>query len=221
MSGILITLTGYCQPFLIAGGVLSAVGAALVYTLDIDSSAGEYLGYQAIMGAGVGLCIQVPVIAAQAFCDPADIAPATAIVLCEFFAPHLLSLLFLCVPVSVHPSQTSASHKLTQLLLTQVFQTIGGALFVSAAESIFGNRLLQSVSTNAPGVDPILVLHTGASEIRTVFLGVDLPGVLSSYMLGLKGAWALGLALAAGAVVASFGPRRNRIRRKVASEAAA
>lgn len=60
------------------------VGAALVYSLDIDSSAGQYLGYQAIMGAGVGLCIQVPVIAAQAFCDPADIAPATAIVLCEF-----------------------------------------------------------------------------------------------------------------------------------------
>ncbi len=84
MSGILITLTGYCQPFLTVGGVLTLIGAALVHSLDIDSSAGQYLGYQAIMGAGVGLCIQVPVIAAQAFCDPADLAHATVIVLCEF-----------------------------------------------------------------------------------------------------------------------------------------
>lgn len=103
MSGILITLTGHCQPFLTAGGILSVVGAALVYTLDIDSSAGEYLGYQAIMGAGVGLCIQVPVIAAQAFCDPADIAPATAIVLCEFSAPHIaVSSFSLCA--CIYPS---------------------------------------------------------------------------------------------------------------------
>jgi MFS transporter, DHA2 family, glioxin efflux transporter len=125
------------------------------------------------------------------------------------------------MPVYVHPSHSSVPHKLTDALLTQVFQTIGGALFVSAAESIFGNRLLQSVSSNAPGVDPTLILHTGASEIRNVFLGADLPGVLSSYMLGLKGAWALGLALTAGAVVASFGPRRDRIGRKVALEATA
>ncbi len=204
MSGVLITLTGYCQPFLTIGGLLTAIGAALIYSLDINSSAGQYLGYQAILGIGVGVCIQVPVIAAQAFCDPADIAPATAIVLCEY---SILSTPFSVVAINPVPFL--------------VFQTIGGALFVSAAESIFANRVLQSVSTNAPGVDAGLVLHTGVGEIRTVFSSADLSSILSSYMIGLKAAWALGLALAACTVVASFGPRRDRIKKKVTLAAAA
>ncbi len=128
----------------------------------------------------------------------------------------------LCIFLCPGPHATKPEiHRLIHLLLIQVFQTIGGALFVSAAESIFANRLLQGVSSNAPEIDPSHVLHTGASEVRDVFVGANLPGVLSSYMFGLKGAWALALALTAGAAVASFGPKRDRIKRKMKSRTAA
>lgn len=65
------------------GAALTTVGAGLLYTLDIGSSAAHYIGYQIIVGMGIGLAIQIPVIAGQAFSDPFDIPCVTAIVLCK------------------------------------------------------------------------------------------------------------------------------------------
>ena len=73
----------YFTPFLFFGSSLFAIGAGLVYSLDIGSSSGKYLGYQAILGVGQGLAIQVPVITCQAFSEAVDIPTVTATVLCE------------------------------------------------------------------------------------------------------------------------------------------
>jgi hypothetical protein len=95
-----------------------------------------------------------------------------------------------------------------------VFQLIGGALFVSAAENIFANRLLISVPSHAPGIIPAAVLNTGASSIQNGFPAEDVAGIYASYMIGLKAAWAMGLALAAAALLASFGPEMRSIKTK-------
>jgi hypothetical protein len=95
-----------------------------------------------------------------------------------------------------------------------VFQLIGGALFVSTGENIFANRLLLSIPAKAPNIDPSTVLNTGASNIASNFPIADIQGIFDSYMVGLKSAWALGLALAVGAFVASFGPEMRSIKRK-------
>lgn len=64
----------------------------------------------------------------------------------------------------------------------------------------------------APGVDPTTVLNTGASNIQEEFPAAEVAGILASYIIGLKAAWALGLALAAGALLASFGPEMRSIK---------
>ena len=74
---------GYFTPFLFLGSSLFAIGAGLVYSLNIYSPSAKYLGYQAILGVGQGLAIQVPVITCQAFSRAADIPAVTAMVLCE------------------------------------------------------------------------------------------------------------------------------------------
>jgi hypothetical protein len=81
VSGGLITAYGHYVPFMIAGGVLSTIGAGLIFTLDVNSPSSHWIGYQVISGVGVGLAIQVPIIAAQATSDPADLSSATAIIL--------------------------------------------------------------------------------------------------------------------------------------------
>lgn len=83
-------------------------------------------------------------------------------------------------------------------------QLISGCYFVTAAQSIFSNLLVQSIPKYAPEVDPLQVLHTGATEIRTVFSGENLDGVLKAYMKGVKGAFTLGLAGAICSVLASL-----------------
>lgn len=78
-----MSLVGYFTPFMTASGIFSAIGAGLIYSLDVDSSSSKYLGYQAVLGVGLGLGIQVPMIVTQAFSDPMDLASNTAIILCE------------------------------------------------------------------------------------------------------------------------------------------
>ncbi len=81
---------------------------------------------------------------------------------------------------------------------------------MSIAQSIFSNLLLRSLETE---VDPMLVLETGASELRRVFSKEHLDDVLNGYMTGLRGSFALGIALAVGAFSLSFAPPMRNIKR--------
>jgi hypothetical protein len=80
-SGYILGRVGFYQVFLVGGAAMIMLGAGLVYTLDIDSSIGKIIGYQILVGVGVGLSIQVPITTAQAFSAPEDIPVVTAAVL--------------------------------------------------------------------------------------------------------------------------------------------
>lgn len=81
---------------------------------------------------------------------------------------------------------------------------MNGCFLITAGQAIFSNVLLEALPRHAPDVNPALVLGTGAGDIHNVFHGVDLIGVLDSYMVGLKAAFALGLAAAVLCVFISF-----------------
>ena len=81
VSGGLITVKGYYQPFLLLGGALNAIGAGLLYKLDIDASAGQWIGYQIVAGVGIGFGIQTSIIVGQASVSNADLSTATAMIL--------------------------------------------------------------------------------------------------------------------------------------------
>jgi hypothetical protein len=76
-----------------------------------------------------------------------------------------------------------------------VFQFISGAIGIATAQNIFTNRLIESLPTHAPGVDAAQVLAVGGTGLRSAFTASQLPGILQSYMIGLKGAWLMSLGL--------------------------
>ncbi|KAJ0417573.1 major facilitator superfamily domain-containing protein [Aspergillus carlsbadensis] len=82
VSGILISVTGYPAPFLVGGAMVATVGCGLIYTFDLGTSAGKWIGYQILAGVGNGLGVQVPMIMAQANASPPDMAATTAILMC-------------------------------------------------------------------------------------------------------------------------------------------
>jgi len=84
------------------------------------------------------------------------------------------------------------------------FQTVGGAFSTSAGQAAFLNRLLATLPKLAPGVDPSLVLHTGASDLHSVFPPDVLPGVLGAYMVGIKAAFAVAIGFAGIAFLSTF-----------------
>jgi hypothetical protein len=83
LSGGSISKTGIATPILPVGSVLTTIAAGLLYTLDIGTGAGKWIGYQILAGFGYGVAFQVPIIVGQATADPSDIASVTAIILCE------------------------------------------------------------------------------------------------------------------------------------------
>jgi MFS family permease len=80
-SGGLISAYGHFVPYMVVGSVLSTIGAGLLYTLNTTSSSGHWIGYQIITGLGIGLALQIPIIAAQATVGPADLSSVTAMIL--------------------------------------------------------------------------------------------------------------------------------------------
>ncbi|KAL0944550.1 major facilitator superfamily transporter [Colletotrichum truncatum] len=80
-SGISISITGIYAPILVGGAAIATVSAGLLYTLDIGTGSGKWIGYQILAGLGWGAAFQVPIIAIQGTVSESDLAPSTAILL--------------------------------------------------------------------------------------------------------------------------------------------
>ncbi|KAI9691805.1 MAG: hypothetical protein M1822_007877 [Bathelium mastoideum] len=65
--------------------------------------------------------------------------------------------------------------------ITIFFNTLGGAVSISAAQNIFLNKLIQELPKYAPDVNPQVVVAAGATHIREVVTPQQLPGVLAAY----------------------------------------
>jgi hypothetical protein len=191
-SSAIITRIGYYTPLLIVGGVLLTIGSGLIYTLDIGTPTGKYIGYQILVGVGNGICSQLPLIIALAFSESEDIAITTALVLCRWMTLH--------------------SYNKSKLTLELVYQLVSGAISVSLAQSIFTNVLLKRLPDFAPTIDPASVVAVGASKLREAFSAEELPGILRAYMAGLKAAWAAATALGGLTFLCAFIPKIKSIK---------
>jgi len=65
-SGGVINATGRYWPFLLGSPLISSIGAGLLYTLDVNSGSAKEIGYQILLGVGVGGALQNTIIAIQA-----------------------------------------------------------------------------------------------------------------------------------------------------------
>ncbi|EJU00964.1 MFS general substrate transporter [Dacryopinax primogenitus] len=108
------------------------------------------------------------------------------------------------IPISAGQAMVDMADLAPVTAMILFFQTIGGAFFISAGQSIFTNRLIAALPITAPGVDAAMVVATGASDLRAMFPAEALAGILRAYMDGLKGAYALAIPLMGIAAVLSI-----------------
>lgn len=159
IAGIAVTKLGYYTPFVIASSIVMSIGAGLLTTLKVDSGHAMWIGYQALVGIGVGFGMQQTMIAVQVVLAKEDVPTGTAIVIFS--------------------------------------QTLGGALFISVAQSIFTNSLLKNLAAVVPDLDPAIVLATGATELKNAIDPKYLAGVLVAYNDTLTTTFRVGVAMAA------------------------
>jgi hypothetical protein len=79
-------------------------------------------------------------------------------------------------------------------------QQLGGAIFVSVAQTVFANGLLSGLQANAPTLNPMIFLHSGATSIRPILEQLQaedqLESVLKGYVQGLSDCFWIAVACA-------------------------
>jgi hypothetical protein len=75
-----------------------------------------------------------------------------------------------------------------------VCQSISGAYFVSAGNSIFNNYMLKTLSVTAPRISSFEILYMGVTDLKNAFHGKDLALIRQAYMVGIKDVFAFALA---------------------------
>ena len=81
LSGFLVVGSGHFVPFIVIGSAIGTIGCGLCYTLDMDTDSSHWIGYQAIAGIGIGLGMQIPMMACQGAVGMMDLSSVSAIVL--------------------------------------------------------------------------------------------------------------------------------------------
>ncbi|KAF2800388.1 MFS gliotoxin efflux transporter glia [Melanomma pulvis-pyrius CBS 109.77] len=173
----LLTFWRQYKFFLVAGAILGTAGVTNIYTLGADASTGDWIRYEVLAAVGVGLALQIPMIANQTVVAAGDV-----------------------------PAVTS---------LTLFVENMGTTLFVAAGEAAFAQGLMASIAKNVPSVEPHAVLDIGATQIRQVFSGNELQGVLGSYLDGCKISHIIGVACGVAACLVSFGSAGTAIIKEV------
>lgn len=89
---------------------------------------------------------------------------------------------------------------------------MGGTFFVSAANSIFANKLVTHLRVNIPEIDPNIVIGLGATQFRNMLPAAVIPGVLLSYMQSLSPVFILATALVGVATLVSLIAKWEKIK---------
>lgn len=82
----------------------------------------------------------------------------------------------------------------TGVALTFFIQTLAGAMFTSIADTVFGNKFSQGL-TSIPGVDVSTVAHKGATDLRNSVKPSALPAVLMAYNAAVVQAFFVAVAM--------------------------
>ena len=75
------------------------------------------------------------------------------------------------------------------------FMNFGGSLFVSIAQNVFNNRLVSELATYTTGINPSMIMHIGATELKTVVPPNQVEGVLTAYNASLTQTWYIAVAM--------------------------
>ncbi|KAI1259344.1 major facilitator superfamily domain-containing protein [Xylariaceae sp. FL1019] len=101
-NGVFISKIGYYTPTMILGSVLVTIGGGLLTTLQVDTGAGKWIGYQILYGLGQGLCFQAPNLAAQTVLAQKDVSVGASLM---FFTQILGGAIFISVGQNVLDNQ--------------------------------------------------------------------------------------------------------------------
>ncbi|KKK12024.1 hypothetical protein ARAM_005002 [Aspergillus rambellii] len=135
ISGILVTRFGHYTPLMYIGSIFFAVGAGLITTWQVDTTHSAWIGYLVILGIGIGLGMQAPLIVVQAVLPAEDIATGTAL---QVFAQMLGGTIFISVCENIFHNQLLKN-------LAEQAPNVDGAKLVAAGATMVRTMVSSEV----------------------------------------------------------------------------
>ena len=162
-AGQLTGRLGYYTPFMYASAVIMPIGCGLITTFKVDSGEGIWIGFQVLVGLGIGLGMQQGALAAQTVLSRKDVPTGVSLM---FFTQMLAGAIFVSV------GQNSFDSKLVSGLTQLVHGLSPGEIVNTGATNLRGVVPPQRLG-------PILVAYNLA--LRQVFLVATSVGCLSIF----------------------------------------
>ena len=100
-------------------------------------------------------------------------------------------------------------------------QTLGGALFLTFAQTAFSTALRTELPKQAPGVSALVVETAGATGFRAIVPSSSVDGVIESYSVAVSHVMYIATGSAAACFVFAWGIGWKDIRKKKVVEPAA
>ncbi|KAL1860896.1 hypothetical protein Plec18167_003822 [Paecilomyces lecythidis] len=168
MGGALTSVIGYYMPFAYGTIILMAMGTGLLSTLEVNSGRAAWIGYQFLLGAGVGFGLQTAFATPQCALPIEDIPVGTAIVL---FTENLASAVMVSVAEKVFTNQ------LVSNVARYVPDADTGAILRGGATSI--KEMVPS------SLYPAVLFAYNKSLTQTFYVGVALSccGILGTFAM--------------------------------------
>lgn len=83
LAGAFVERTGIATPVMLVGAAIATIGTGLIYTWDIGTPAGKWIGYQILAAFGFVIPWLIPMNIAQANADAQDMSTVTAYIFRE------------------------------------------------------------------------------------------------------------------------------------------
>ncbi|TGO50569.1 hypothetical protein BOTNAR_0388g00120 [Botryotinia narcissicola] len=147
IAGSLVSRLGYFTPWAIMGCVCSAVGSGSMRLFNVNTGAGEWIGFQILVGAGKGMVLQIPIRAIQNSLPATKIAISTSLATFSGYFGSAIVLSF---------ASTIFTNCLTKELATYVPNIDAEAIIASGAtglrDLVMGAELERYLAAGASSV---------------------------------------------------------------------
>ena len=166
VNGGVMSATGYYVPWYIGGSILVIIGSALLYTIDVGTSAAKIYGYSILIGTGAGVFVQASFSVAQVKVKPQEIPLAIGFITAAQIGGATIAL-----SISNSLFLNDSTNKIAKILPDSDPKTIQGAV-AGAGSSLF--RTLDDatrtrvINAIVDSMDKVFILGITAGALALV-----------------------------------------------------
>lgn len=183
VMNVVLTFWRHYKPFVLIGALLGTAGVARMYTLGLHASTAQWVVFELLAAVGIGLALQLPMLANQAAVAVDDIGDVTTLTL---FCENLGTSFFIAATEAAFSQGLMASisrnipelepHAVLNLGATQIRQNFTGEeLHQVQASYLDGCHIATAISMACGLVACVVAMGSAGKEIKLRLKKVHSP----------------------------------------------